>query len=206
MPVPVLSVGCTRQMWCITCNCTCTLALVLVLLQEVLFMTTAVVPKRNVLPSLCPYSGTPLQQECSEWLPDPLSLHWDFPCKEYPLSRSYLYLWKHLSDWCACLQQLELLTQQDPGPTAKTYLTRKLSFLRWQCMCILKLNLLTCSWEHCWRLLLQHWCQHSSAHIAVQMHVPCSDFFASVALATRCLLSVCFCQRSMHRRYSTAGR
>ena len=49
--------------------------LMLLMLPLTVFVTTALVTKKFVLTSNCPYSEGPLQAECSDWLVMALSLH-----------------------------------------------------------------------------------------------------------------------------------
>ena len=58
--------------------------------QRFLHVTTALVTKKIVIISNCPYSVLILQSKCSDWFPTSLSLHQECPYKECPYpSRTY---------------------------------------------------------------------------------------------------------------------
>ena len=85
---------CSRTPWlCILANCPITR---LCWVQRILFVKTALLTKKIVLTSICPYSEGPLQSECSDWSPIALSLHSDSPCIEGPYKESLLY--QHVQD------------------------------------------------------------------------------------------------------------
>ena len=67
-------------------------------LQRLLFVTSALVPKRPVLISNWPYSEMPLQTECSEQSPIALSLHQECLYIECPYKENFLYFYMHQAE------------------------------------------------------------------------------------------------------------
>ena len=79
------------KVYCFTLACTLRLLISnMLVVQQTLCVTTAVVTRKIVLTSNCPYSEGPLQSEYSDWLPMTLSLHRDCPYIKCPYKESLL--------------------------------------------------------------------------------------------------------------------